>query len=185
MNACKCKTNLPSVLVSSPSTSIMASLSSSFSLWISRISAPFLRRISSSSERSSGLRSAGTVKRKKERRAKWGHRDSDRKGTEKTVHFNTNPPPPPGLRLISFTLWCEMETWSGFGDTALHGRGLRSGSLWTNWRLLRHRWVFGSFRESKPGQTWAKPAEAQKATPAGRDTYSCSQSSAPTLKWFT
>ena len=44
-----------------PSTSKMASLNSSRSLWISCSRAPFLLRMSSSSERSSGLRSTGTL----------------------------------------------------------------------------------------------------------------------------
>ena len=59
--AAHCRSShLPSVLLSSPSTSKMASLSSSRSLWISCSRAPFLLRMSSSSERSSGLRSTGT-----------------------------------------------------------------------------------------------------------------------------
>lgn len=59
-SVCMYEPDLPSVLFSSPSTSMMASRSSSLNLWISSNRAPFLRRISSSSERSSGLRSAGT-----------------------------------------------------------------------------------------------------------------------------
>lgn len=58
-------THLPSVLVSSPSTSKIASLNSSLSLWISCRRTPFLLRMSSSSERSSGLRSTGTVCKEK------------------------------------------------------------------------------------------------------------------------
>lgn len=56
---------LPSVLVSRPSTSKIASLNSSLSLWISCSRTPFLLRMSSSSERSSGLRSTGTVREEK------------------------------------------------------------------------------------------------------------------------
>ena len=56
---------LPSVLVSRPSTSKIASLNSSLSLWISCSRTPFLLRMSSNSERSSGLRSTGTVREEK------------------------------------------------------------------------------------------------------------------------
>lgn len=60
--------HLPSVLASKPSTSIIASLSSSLSLWISCNRTPFLLRMSSSSERSSGLRSTGT---------RWGEKKKE------------------------------------------------------------------------------------------------------------
>lgn len=141
------ETNLPSVLLSSPSTSIIASLSSSFSLWISRSSAPFLRRISSSSERSSGLRSAGTVERQK-RGAKWGHRVPERHFTSLPILYASRPLSHEshvisfsfscctwhsviaGLCLISFTLWCEMEMQTGFGALHMRRSGLHTANVY-------------------------------------------------------
>lgn len=58
---------------------MMASLSSSLSLWISCSRAPFLRRMSSSSERSSGLRSTGTVGKEGEEGWENEEMDGDRK----------------------------------------------------------------------------------------------------------